>query len=142
MNSLVETMNFQENIYALLKSVFEQLSQNNANAIKYSFKKNDLDSLARAEELLLRDIKKPPTIQSLANESAMSPSKFKSAFKKVYGESVYKYFLNYRMQLAHKWLLENKLNITEIARELGYKNLTHFSRIFKEYFGELPSKYK
>ena len=72
----------------------------------------------------------------------MSPTKFKSAFKKIYGKSVYQYYLNHRMQLAKQWLLENKLTITEIAKKLGYKNLAHFSRIFKEHFGDLPSKYK
>ena len=142
MESFLEMMMFQEDIYAILKTIFEQLSHNNASAIKYNFKKNDLDALAKAEQLLLRNIQEPPTIQELANEAAMSPTKFKSAFKKVYGESVYQYYLNHRMQLAHQWLLENKLNITEIAKELGYKNLAHFSRKFKEHFGELPSKYK
>ncbi|WP_157607810.1 helix-turn-helix transcriptional regulator [Runella limosa] len=142
MESLLEVIDFQEHIYAMLKTVFEQLSQNSSTAIKYNFKQDDLSALAKAEQLLLKNIKQPPTIKSLANEAAMSPTKFKSAFKKLYGQSVYKYYLNHRMELAHKWLLENKLNIAEIARELGYKNLTHFSRIFKEHFGELPSKYK
>lgn len=142
MESFIEMIAFQENIYAILKIIFEQLSQNNINTIKYNFKKNDLDILAKAEQLLLRNIKEPPTIQALANEVAMSPTKLKNAFKKMYGKSVYQYYLYHRMQLANQLLLENKLTITEIAKKLGYKNLAHFSRIFKEHFGDLPSQYK
>ncbi|MDF7819383.1 AraC family transcriptional regulator [Runella sp. MFBS21] len=142
MKTFWEMMDFQENLYAILKTIFDQLSQNNTNAIKYLLKKGDLEAITRARTLLLKDVTQPPTIQQLATEAAMSPTKFKSTFKKVYGESVYQYFLQYRMELAHKWLTDNKMNISTIAHQLGYKNLTHFSRIFKEYFGELPSKYQ
>lgn len=142
MESFLEMITFQEGIYAILRTTFENLSQNSTKHIQHNFKKNDLEALAKAEQLLLRNIQEPPTIQALANEAAMSPTKFKSAFKKIYGESVYQYYLNQRMQLAHQWMLENKLNITEIAKQLGYKNLAHFSRIFKKHFGKLPSKYK
>lgn len=141
MKTFLEMLNFQEHIYSFLKTIFEQLSQNNINAIKHNFKKGDINALIKAEKLLLNNIKQPPTIQELASEAAMSPTKFKSVFKKVYGESVYQYYLKHRMELAQQWIVENKLNISEIARELGYKNLAHFSRVFKEYYGKLPSKY-
>lgn len=61
--------------------------------IKHNFKKGDIDALIKAERLLLNNIT-PPTIQVLASEAAMSPTKFKSAFKKVYGESVYHFSIN------------------------------------------------
>ena len=141
MESLIDIMTFQENIYATLRIIFEQLNQNKISTIKYHFKQGDLEALAKAEKLLLHDIKEPPTIQILANEAAMSSTKFKNMFKKIYGESVYQYFLNYKMELSRQWLLDNKLSISEIAHKLGYKNLSYFSRVFKQHFGEIPSKY-
>jgi AraC-like DNA-binding protein len=36
---------------------------------------------------------------------------------------------------------ENKLNFTEIAAELQYSTVHHFSRQFKEKFGITPSEY-
>lgn len=139
--SLSDMLSFQEGILTLMKTVFEQLKKYNTNKVKHNLKKGDVEALTNAERFLLKNIKQAPSINELAREAAMSATKFKNTFKNVYGKSVYKYFLDFRIEQAHKMLTEDKKSVTEIAKELGYTNLAHFSRIFKEYYGELPSKY-
>lgn len=140
-SSITSLMSFQELISSFIGTVFEQLGQNSILSLKHNLKLSDIESIEKAKQLLLKDIKEPPAISVLASEAAMSLTKFKDSFKKLYGKTVYQYYLDYRMRIAHNWLIEKKLNITEIAGDLGYVNVTHFSRTFKKYYGELPSKY-
>lgn len=141
LDSFVETLNFQENAISILKSIIDYLIRNNGKEQSAIYRNKDLERLGEAKNMLLSDLKQAPSIQSLAAEAAMSATKFKTAFKNVYGDSVYQYFIRHRMEVAHEMITSNNQNISEIAKSLGYSNKTHFSRVFKSYFGNLPSKY-
>ncbi|MFN8436042.1 MAG: AraC family transcriptional regulator [Cytophagales bacterium] len=55
----------------------------------------------------------------------------------------FKQYLNQiRTEKAKELLLENKLNISEIAFETGYSNVTHFNRVFKSVVGQSPTEFK
>lgn len=43
---------------------------------------------------------------------------------------------------AQRMFLETDKNITEISRETGFSNLTHFNRVFKSVTGMTPSGYR
>ena len=90
--------------------------------------------------MLTGNITQAPSISVLANEAAMSTTKFKKAFKAVYKKSVYQYYLSYTMQLAQEMLRKEEMTVSQIAQELGYKNMSHFSRLFKKHFGVYPSE--
>ena len=47
-----------------------------------------------------------------------------------------------RIDQAARLLLESELNITEVALEVGFGNLSYFSRIFAEETGFSPNKYR
>jgi AraC-like DNA-binding protein len=140
-DSFLQQMAFRGQILGLIRDVFDHL-MNKKSTSKVRLKEQDLEALVRAEKLLLKDLTKAPSIQFLANEAAMSTTKFKSLFRKVYGKSVYDYFLYQRMEQARVLLLENKMGVIGIAKQLGYHNLGYFSRTFKKHFGVLPSKYR
>jgi AraC-like DNA-binding protein len=134
--TFVDKMAFQESLTGLIRSAFEQLLAD------FKIKKSDYEAIVRAELLLIGNINEAPSIAFLASESAMSTTKFKLTFKKIYGKSVYNYYLHYRMEIARRWLNENQMNVAEVGDRLGYKNLSHFARIFKKHFGVYPSKYE
>ncbi len=55
------------------------------------------------------------------------------------GQSVNRYILSYRLQRAYHLFETTDLNVTEVAFEVGFKNLSHFSRAFHEKFDLPPS---
>jgi AraC-like DNA-binding protein len=59
-------------------------------------------------------------------------------FKREFGTSPLTYRNRYRMQLSLEMLAEGKKSIHEIARELGFKHLSHFSGLFRRTFGLSP----
>lgn len=59
-------------------------------------------------------------------------------FSKAFGTTVYQFVLTLRMEQAKMLLSNNNRNISKIALSLGYKDATHFSHLYKKYFGHPP----
>lgn len=91
-----------------------------------------------AKEILLKSYVKPPTITLLAHLCATNESKLKKVFKKVYKCTIYEYTQKLRLERANLLLREQLLNIGEIAKEVGYKYQSHFSKFFYETYGVYP----
>ena len=102
----------------------------------------DLECLYRARDILLEDISNPPSLKILAYQSAINEFKLKKGFKKLFGNTVFGFLQEYRLNEAKKILINNEININEVSSMVGYKNVSHFSKIFKEYFGVNPKQIK
>lgn len=81
-----------------------------------------------------------PGIDALSKKFKVSPTKLKRDFKIMYQVPVFKYYQNKQMDLALKFILENKLLIREISNKFGYDNVSKFSKAFKNRHGKLPSE--
>lgn len=141
LEGIADKIKFNHQLSGLLFNVFEQLIKNRKSIPKVKVKVPDVELMRKAEAHLIQSVKNVPSIALLAASAAMSETKFKNLFKLLYGKSVYDYYLHHRMEYAREQILANKMNITEIGMSMGYKNLSHFSRIFKRHYGEFPSKY-
>lgn len=82
------------------------------------------------------------SLNKVAAHFSYSPTYLSKAFKKVTGFKFVEYKNHVRIKEASKLLQNSRLNITEIALQVGYNNLTHFGRIFKEITGYSPLEYR
>jgi len=71
-----------------------------------------------------------------------SLSTFKRDFEKRFAESPGKWLLRKRLDYSAALLRGSARNITEIAFESGFEDVSHFSRAFKERFGDSPAAYR
>ncbi|HEY5893681.1 MAG TPA: AraC family transcriptional regulator [Chthoniobacterales bacterium] len=72
-----------------------------------------------------------------------SLSSFKREFQSHFQESPGKWLLRRRLDYSAKLLRNNsQMNVTEIAFESGFEDVSHFSRVFKELFGVPPVTYR
>ncbi len=78
-------------------------------------------------------------IQQLCKEIGMSRAQLYRKFKTLTDKTVNDYLLTFRLHKAKEMLLHTDLNVSEVAWEVGFKNLSHFSRAFTEAFGLNPS---
>lgn len=102
------------------------------------------DELKKIRRIQERIHDSPETVHSLialAREVGMSQSKLSRSFRRVYGLTVFEYLKNIRLNQAAA-MLDQGMTVTETALSIGYENLSHFSKVFKKRFGELPSRFR
>jgi AraC-like DNA-binding protein len=107
----------------------------------YSLNAHDIQTIYKVKERVLKHPETPPIIKDLALYANMSPTKLKRLFKQVFGNSIFNYYQGFRVKEAARLLKEEKLSVTEVGYQMGFTNLSHFSRVFKEYIGMKPKQY-
>lgn len=95
------------------------------------------DSLDKIKSYLTLHIDNPPSSAELAKIFLMNEKKLKQNFKNRYGKTIYAFVVKLRMEKANKLLLEN-YNVNELAVLLGYQSVSHFIKVFKNYYGCTP----
>lgn len=125
--------------------LFEILSYELANLNKIDMELNltshEIKNLNIALEILKTNYKNPPSIKELSRIIKLNEFKLKYGFKALFDTTPYMVHMDTKMQKAKELICEKELNLSEISKELGYKQLHNFTIAFKKYFGELPSKF-
>ena len=83
----------------------------------------------------------PPSLQELSDEIGLSLKKLKEGFKEIYGETVFGFLFDYKMDYARKLLETGQHNVNEVGLRVGYSTASHFIAAFKKKFGTTPKKY-
>lgn len=97
---------------------------------------NEIDQIAGLKKLIEEYPESEHfSLDYLAKTVGMSKTVMKAKFKKTVGTSIYQYYQAYRMNKARDLLSSNADTITNIAYSLGFKTVSHFSRLFKKYHG-------
>ncbi len=81
-------------------------------------------------------------LEDYADLCHCSLSTFKREFQQHFNESPGKWLLKRRVHHAAHLISNTNLNITQIAFESGFEDLSHFSRAFKKIMGTAPTEYK
>lgn len=79
------------------------------------------------------------SLEEIASYTGRSRSTFKRDFAKVSDMTPQKWINKRRLEAAHKLIKSGGKKVTEACYEVGFKNLSHFSKIYKEAYGVAPS---
>lgn len=82
------------------------------------------------------------TYQDICAQFPYSRSYISHHFKQENGLSLREYLNMLRMEDAKALLVYSELTITEISVAVGFNESSYFSRVFKEYYGMSPQKYR
>lgn len=81
------------------------------------------------------------TITRLSREVGLNERRLKEGFRLAIGKSVHVYLRATRLDAAAALLVSGS-SVTEAAYAVGFDNLSHFSKAFREEKGVLPSRYR
>lgn len=95
-------------------------------------------NIVKAVERLRQDFDQPVRIEDLAQELGMSVSSFHHHFKSVTALSPLQFQKRLRLQEARRLMLGEDLDATSAAYSVGYNDASHFSREYKNLFGDPP----
>jgi AraC-like DNA-binding protein len=130
----------QIKVLELLYLLFRRLSIREDKSYR-SINNADAEKLMMIRNEILQDLSSPPILNELAQMAAMSATKLNQLFKQTFGDSIYNYFQTARMEEAAFLLKQANRSVSETGYELGFSNLSHFSRLFQKHFGMTPKKY-
>lgn len=142
--------NFQKNlqplylkgkVYELLTLYFNRTNEADIEQCPFLADQESISKIHRAKEIIIDRMTEPPSLLELSNEIGLNIKKLKEGFKQIYGDSVYAFLFDYKMELARKMLENKDLNINEISLKVGYSTPSHFIAAFKKKYGVTPKKY-
>jgi len=81
-------------------------------------------------------------LSDVANESGVSEEMTSELLKQHSDLSFRQYLNQIRMEEAKRLLKVSSLQVSEIAFKVGYNNIQHFNRVFKEYTDLQPKNYR
>jgi len=95
----------------------------------------------RVIALLKQDLAHPLSLEELGKKVGCSPYYLSRIFSAHTGMTIPQYLRELRLQRAAELLRSGRYNVTEVALEVGYNSLSHFSQAFHERFGCCPGLY-
>ncbi len=131
----------------LLKIKFEELILNILNSDQNRDLAHALRETQRMRRVSIRDIMESSfmynmTLEEYAKLCARSLSAFKSDFQEIYQTTPGKWLLETRLHYAKCLIETTDESINDVAFRSGFKNTTHFVRVFKERYGMPPLQYR
>ena len=140
-------MNDCDRFYSLM-SIFRIFS----NTVEYSvlsspafnepFWQDETGSMQKALKYILQNFQRQISIKDLLDVTNMSNTSFYASFKQTYRMPFKDYLLYIRVGYACKLLTDASQNISGIAYESGFGNISNFNRQFKKIKGITPSQFQ
>lgn len=127
-------------------SLFAVISHLNRHSFKVSTSEltmqNTYDKLKKVLLYVQEHYQTDITVSAAADICSFSPSYFMKLFKELTGKSFSRYLKNYRLEMAAKQLSNGKEKIIDVAADVGFRNLSYFTRAFTDKYGVSPSGYR
>ncbi len=139
-NTSLSNFYYRIKVQQLLYDLFSELQKRN-NATHQQVNNADVEKLLVLRNIILEDVSQPPVLATLAKSIGMSETKMKQLFKQTFGDTIYNYYQKARMEEAAFLLKQAGHSVSDVGYELGFSNLSHFSRLFEKHFGLTPKKY-
>lgn len=79
------------------------------------------------------------SMEDIAYYTGRSLATFKRDFKKVSELSPQKWLIQRRLEAAHRMISSGTKRVTEACFDVGFKNLSHFSKVYKDFYGVAPT---
>lgn len=88
------------------------------------------------------DYDRPINLSDLAAEAGLVPQYFCRAFKKASGKTPIEYLNFYRIECAAELLISSSIDVTNVALQCGFNDISYFIRLFSKYKGMTPKVYR
>jgi AraC family transcriptional regulator, transcriptional activator of the genes for pyochelin and ferripyochelin receptors len=141
LNQSIKNLYFKGKAYELLSLYFNRSEDANIEQCPFLVDESNVKKIRKAKDIIIFKMAEPPTLKELSEEIGLSLKKLKEGFKLIYGDSVYSFLFEYKMEVARKLLESGDYNVSEVGLRVGYSTSSHFISAFKKKYGTTPKKY-
>ncbi|QWX83756.1 helix-turn-helix transcriptional regulator [Cellulophaga sp. HaHaR_3_176] len=128
-------------VYELISLYFNKSTDADIEQCPFLVDEDNVRRIRKAKEIMISRMAEPPTLNELSDEIGLSLKKLKEGFKQIYGDSVFSFLFDYKMDYARKMLESGQHNVNEVGLKVGYSTASHFIAAFKKKYGTTPKKY-
>lgn len=93
----------------------------------------------KAIALIEQRFAEPLSSDAIAAQFGVSSSHLRHSFRRVTGQSLYRFLLHTRLDRARELVRRTELPIKDIAEQCGFSDLVHLSHAFRKRYGISPS---
>jgi len=137
----VKALFYKAKAFELLSLYFNQPTDLDTERCPFLADESNVARIRQAKEVVVNRLGEPPTLQELADEVGLPINRLKEGFKQVYGDTVFSFLFEYKMELGRQLLASGKFNVNEVGHKVGYSTASHFISAFKKKFGSTPKQY-
>jgi len=141
LNPSIKELYIKGKVYELISLYFNKGSEAAIEQCPFLVDEDNVRRIRKAKEIIISRMAEPPTLKELSSEIGLSLKKLKEGFKQIYGDSVFSFLFDYKMEYARKMLETGKHNVNEVGLKVGYSSSSHFIAAFKKKYGTTPKKY-
>jgi len=141
LNQSIKSLYFKGKAYELLSLYFNRNEDANIEQCPFLVDETNVIKIRKAKDIIISRMAEPPSLQELADEIGLNLKKLKEGFKQIYGDSVFSFLFDYKMEVARKLLEAGEDNVNEVGHKVGYSTSSHFIAAFKKKYGTTPKKY-
>lgn len=141
LNASIKSLYFKGKAYELLSLYFNRSEDADVEQCPFLVDEANVIKIRKAKDIIVSRMAEPPTLQELADEIGLNIKKLKEGFKQIYGDSVFSFLFDYKMEVARKLLESGDNNVNEVGHKVGYSTSSHFIAAFKKKYGTTPKKY-
>ena len=141
LNPSIKNLYYKGKGYELLSLFFNRNEDPNAEQCPFLIDEENVLKIKKAKEIIIANMAEPPGLEELSEQVNLSLKKLKMGFKQIYGDTVYGFLFDYKMDYARQLLDSGSYNVNEVGLKIGYSTGSHFIAAFKKKFGTTPKKY-
>ena len=141
LNNSVKNIYLKGKAYELIGLYFNKPEEADIEQCPFLVDEDNIRRIRKAKDIMISRMTEPPSLQELSEEIGLNIKKLKEGFKQIYGDSVFSFLFDYKMEYARKMLESGEHNVNEIGLKVGYSTASHFIAAFKKKYGTTPKKY-
>ncbi len=141
LHPMVKPIYFKAKAYELLSLYFNAPQNVDLEQCPFLVDEENVAKIKKAKRIIIARMTEPPSLQELSKEIGLPINKLKEGFKQIYGEPVFSFLMEYKMEVARQLLAGGSLNVNEVGLKVGYSTASHFIAAFKKKYGVTPKKF-
>ncbi|MBP1736378.1 MAG: two component transcriptional regulator, AraC family [Oscillospiraceae bacterium] len=99
-------------------------------------------SIRQARQYIAEHFTEPLTLEEVAGFVHLNAYYFSAVFKREQGVNFNYYIMNLRIEAAKGLLRKSNLSVSQVAEQVGYRDIKYFRKIFLQEVGIKPSEYR
>lgn len=137
----IKKLYYKGKAYELMSLYFNRSEDPDAEQCPFLIDEENVLKIRKVKDIIIEKMAEPPSLQELADTVGISLKKLKEGFKEIYGDTVFGFLLDYKLEYARQLLDSGSYNVNEVGLKIGYSTSSHFIAAFKKKFGTTPKKY-